>query len=47
MGEPFSGTRYWLSSLESLGESLVRVDGAGGPACTILPQAVFFVDLAA
>jgi hypothetical protein len=25
----------------------VPTDGAGGPACTVLPQAKFFVDLAA
>ena len=25
----------------------IRSDGAGGPACTILPQAKFFVDFAA
>jgi hypothetical protein len=28
-------------------EALTRVGGAGGPACTILPQAKFFVDLGA
>jgi site-specific DNA recombinase len=28
-------------------EALTRVGGAGGPACTILPQAKFFVDFAA
>ena len=28
-------------------EALTRVGGSGGPACTILPQAKFFVDLAA
>jgi hypothetical protein len=28
-------------------EALTRVNGAGGQSCTILPQAMFFVDLAA
>jgi len=28
-------------------EAMVRTGGAGGPACTILPQAKFFVDFAA
>jgi hypothetical protein len=28
-------------------EALTSVGGAGGPVCTILPQAMFFVDLAA
>jgi hypothetical protein len=28
-------------------EKLAHSDGAGGPVCTILPQAKFFVDLAA
>ena len=34
-------------SVNFFGENLVRVDGAGGPACTILPQAKFFVHFAA
>ena len=34
-------------SVNFFGDSLARVDGAGGPVCTILPHAMFFVDLAA
>ena len=30
-----------------LDAAMVRTDGAGGQTCTILPQAMFFVDLAA
>jgi hypothetical protein len=34
-------------SVDLFGEKLVRVDGAGGPACTVLPQANFLVEVAA
>ena len=34
-------------SVDFFDGTTLRVDGAGGPACTVLPQAKFFVDLAA
>ena len=37
-----------MGKVDFFGEGeLAHSDGAGGPACTVLPQANFFVDLAA
>jgi len=48
---PVSDSGKWnyraAGSVDLFREKLVRVDGAGGQTCTILPQTVFFVDLAA
>jgi hypothetical protein len=48
---PVSDSGKWSytakGSVDFLSETTLRLDGAGGQTCTILPQAMFFVDLAA
>jgi hypothetical protein len=48
---PVSDSGRWSysakGSVDLFGEATLRLRGAGGPACTILPQAKFFIDFAA